>query len=744
MVNDLLNSFIDASSRYNHIVFDSRTQRFERAGLRHAIATFFGSAEATAKNKATLDAIKRFITEEQMDEYGQSNSREFKNYFSGINASKVIESSTINRIITKFRDDMSVLHVSQEADKIINEYFSQDGNYGVFRPDGPKNLFPREPLERIARFIVDDALRQNPVSDSESLELFRYEATQSLNGIMWSLSLFIEYNAAGGEEIVKLFDIIGKYDAEKGDGGNCLNRFMAALSGILVNGDGLGCDEIALSYFLSILLYENGLELIKNDRFSGAEIAAAFNTISQYPSFRMSEYLSAAFELKLKAGEMFQNFERMEVLEGLAKVIPSVHKEDMEDFLSITSQALKRDAQMPSSADDVENCARKVNDALLFLRSQSECHPDALKDGVQLMKDLKTAVDAVTLSSLLNMAKKVTDGILDPENSVCDSIDRNLSSICFTGSAIDSGINKDEKNWIVTKFILATAAKVSYPQPTNTTGSDAVRQRTCGSRILSSARDLQVLYTRAGGPLCAKYSRALEFLADRYWMSDLYDQYNADEPNVCNVSEELLEKYEVQKRTEAKIDRYKIEVTDYRALDGLQESRKEELAALIDGIVGKSQILASDKTRVKQLVLQDIAYHCQVSKGALPDDKEIRQVTQRYCRLAKWGGSLLDRLENEVPAGFRKAVVLVLESYDFSSDRKLFDMLVKNQKALKSIKEYVDECEKRDVHMGIPEGSSVQASDIHTILTGQLAAREKFDSKRNIHLSAFYSHSTIS
>ena len=744
MANDLLNSFIDASSRYNHIVFDSRTQRFERAGLRHAIATFFGSAEATAKNKATLDAIKRFITEEQMDEYGQSNSRELKNYFSGINASKVIESSTINRIITKFRDDMSVLHVSQEADKIINEYFNQDGNYGVFRSDGPKNLFPREPLERIARFIVDDTLRKNPVSNSESLEMFRYEATRSLNGIMWRLSLFIEYNAAGGEEIVKLFDIIGKYDAEKGDGGNCLNRFMAALSGILENGDGLGCDEIALSYFLCILLYENGLELIKNDRFSGAEIAAAFNTVSQYPSFKMSEYLSAAFELKLKAGEMFQNFERMEVLEGLARVIPSVHKEDMEDFLSITSQALKRDAQMPSSADDVENCARKVNEALLFLRSQSECHPDALKDGVQLMKDLKTAVDAVTLSSLLNMAKKVTDGILDPENSVCDSIDRNLSSVCFAGNTIASEMNKDKKNWIVTKFILATAAKVSYPQPTDTAGANTVHQRTCGSRILSSARDLQVLYTRAGGPLCAMYAKALEFLVDRYWMSDLYDQYNADEPNVCNVSEELLEKYEVQKRTEAKIDRYKIEVTDYRALDGLQEPRKEELAALIDGIVGKSQILASDKTRVKQLVLQDIAYHCQVSKGELPDDKEIRQVTQRYCRLAKWGGSLLDRLENEVPAGFRKAVVLVLERYDFSSDKKLFDMLVKNQKALKSIKEYVDECEKRDVRMGIPEGSSVQASDIHTILTGDVASREKFDPKRNIRLSAFYSHSTVS
>ena len=738
MVNDLLNSFIDASSRYNHIVFDSRTQRFERAGLRHAIATFFGAPDATAKNRATLDAIKSFLEDEQMEEFGHCNPDKLKGYFSGIKESKVIESSTINRIINKFRDDMSVLHVSQEADKIINEYFSQDGNYGVFRSDGPKNLFPKEPLEKIARFIVDDALRQNPVSDSESLELFRYEATQSLNGIMWRLSLFIEYNAAGGDEIVKLFDIIGKYDAEKGDGGNCLNRFMAALSGILVNGDGLGCDEIALSYFLCILLYENGLELIKNDRFSGAEIAAAFNTVSQYPSFRMSDQLSTALELKLKAGEM-----QMEALEGLVRVIPSVREEDMEDFLSIAFETLNRNEQMLSSADDVEDCASRINDTFKFLRSQSECHPEALKDGVQLMKDLKTAVDAETMASLLNMAKKVTDGILHPENAVCDSIDRNLSSICFAGNTIASEIDKDEKNWIVTKFVLSAAAKVSYPQTTNRIGENAAQQYTCGTRILSSARDLQSLYTRAGGPLCAKYARALEFLADRYWMSDLYDQYNADEPNVRNVSDALLEKYEMQKRTMAKSDRYKIKITDYREFDGLQESREKELAAFIDEIVSRARILPSDKTRVKQLVLQDIAHHCQASKGRLPDDKEIRQTAQRYCRLAQWGGALLDRLANEVPVSFRKAVILVLAGYDFSSDRKLFDMLTKNQKVLKSIKEYVDECEKGAVRTGMPEGSSVQASYIHTILTGQSAPHEKFDSNRNIHLSAFYSHSAL-
>ena len=743
MANDLLNSFVDASRQYNHIVFDSQTQRFERAGLRHSIATFFGSAAATAKNKATLDAIRCFMEEEQMDEFGHCNPSELKGYFSGIKASKVIESSAINQIIDKFRDDMSVLHITEEAEKIVDEYLREEDNYSIFNSAELKGCFPRERIERTARFIVDDTLRKYPVSNYRSLEMFRYEAKQSLTRITWRLSLFIAHNTTEGKEIAKIFNIIEKHNAEKGNGGNCIDRFLSALTGILENGGELGCDEIALSFFLGILLYENGLELIKDERFSGAEIAAAFNTVSQHASFRMSEQLSTAFELKLKAGKMFQNFEQMEVLEGLARVIPDVRKEDMEDFLSIASEAVKCNAQMLFSADDVEDCVRRINDTFQFLRSQSEHHPDALKDGVQLMKDLKAAVDAETMASLLNMAKKVTDGILNPENSVCDSIDRNLSSICFAGNAITSETNKDEKNWIVAKFVLSAAAKVSYPQTTNIAGAVVVHQRTCGSRILSAARDLQALYTRAGGPLCAKYARALEFLVDRYWMSDSYDQYDADEPNVCNVSKALLEKYEMQKRTEAKSEKYKIETEDYREFDGVWESRKKELTAFIDGIIGRARILASDKIRVKQLVLQDIAYHCRISKGRLPEITEIQQATQRYCRFAKWGGALLDRLENEVPVSFRKAVVVVLEGYDFSSDKKLFEMLVKNQKVLNSIKEYVDACEKRDARLRIPEGSSVQASDIHAILTGQSASHENFDSKSNIHLSTFYSYTTL-
>ena len=738
MASDIELSFYNATSRYNRIVFDNRTQRFERAGLRHAIAAFFGVPEATAKNRATLDAIRGFLEDEQMEEFGYCNPGKLKGYFSGIKTSKTIESASINRIIDRFRDDMSILHVEDEAEKIVRGYLDEEGNRAVFESPELKGRFTREMVGRIARFVVDDTLRKHPVSNSQSFGLFRYEATQSLATVMWRLSSFVGHNPAEGHEIAKLFDILGKHDAEKEDGGNCLDRFLAALSAILKDGDGFGCDEIALSFFLDALLYGNGLELIKDGRFSGAEIAAAFNAVSKHPPLRMGGNLSAALELKLKAGEI-----QMEALEGLLRVIPDVRKEDMGDFLAIALETLKRNGQMLSSADDVEDCAGRINDTFQFLRSQSECHPEALKDGVQLMKDLKTAVGAETMASLLNMAKKVTDGILNPENSVCDSIDRNLSSVCFAGNAIASETDKNEKNWIVAKFVLSSAAKVSYPQTANRTDGNVAGQRVCGTRILSSARDLQALYARAGGPLCAKYARALAFLADRYWMSESYGQYDADEPNVCNVSDALLEKYEIQKRTEAKSGRCKTEIADYREFDGLQDSRKKELAALVDGVVGNARILPSDKTRVTQLVLQDVAHHCRASKGKLPDVGEIRKAAQRYCSLAQWGGTLLDRLANEVPVRFRKAVVFVLEGYDFSSDGKLFDMLAKNQKVLKSIEEYVGECEKEAVRTGLPEGSAVHASCIHTILTGQSAPREIFDPRRNIHLSAFYSHSAL-
>ena len=64
MANDLLTSFKTASRQYGHIVFNDRTQEFERAGKRHAIATFFGTADAKAKNNLTLCKLKEALAAE--------------------------------------------------------------------------------------------------------------------------------------------------------------------------------------------------------------------------------------------------------------------------------------------------------------------------------------------------------------------------------------------------------------------------------------------------------------------------------------------------------------------------------------------------------------------------------------------------------------------------------------------------------------------------------------------------------
>ena len=64
MENDLLTSFKTASRRHGHIVFNDRTQEFERAGIRHAIASFFGTANAKAKNDLTLSKLKEALAAE--------------------------------------------------------------------------------------------------------------------------------------------------------------------------------------------------------------------------------------------------------------------------------------------------------------------------------------------------------------------------------------------------------------------------------------------------------------------------------------------------------------------------------------------------------------------------------------------------------------------------------------------------------------------------------------------------------
>lgn len=108
MANDLLTSFTAASRAHSHIVFNERTQEFERAGKRHAIASFFGSPDARAKNNLTLQKIKEALNAEVSDgirsiEYGKVAD----GIFASVDAGRRIKSSTINAIIRSFRQEFA-------------------------------------------------------------------------------------------------------------------------------------------------------------------------------------------------------------------------------------------------------------------------------------------------------------------------------------------------------------------------------------------------------------------------------------------------------------------------------------------------------------------------------------------------------------------------------------------------------------------------------------------------------------
>lgn len=105
MANELLTSFKAASRQYNHVVFNDRTRQFERAGKRHAIATFFGTADAKRKNQATLAALKDALRIEVSKGgrfSGLKDEAATDSLFAGVDGDKRIKSNTIRSIINEF------------------------------------------------------------------------------------------------------------------------------------------------------------------------------------------------------------------------------------------------------------------------------------------------------------------------------------------------------------------------------------------------------------------------------------------------------------------------------------------------------------------------------------------------------------------------------------------------------------------------------------------------------------------
>lgn len=104
MANDLLTSFKTASRQYGHIVFNDRTQEFERAGKRHAIATFFGTADAKAKNNLTLCKLKEALAAE-VQEGGRfyGIGKDTDSLFASVKSSGRMSSRVLMSIVDNYR-----------------------------------------------------------------------------------------------------------------------------------------------------------------------------------------------------------------------------------------------------------------------------------------------------------------------------------------------------------------------------------------------------------------------------------------------------------------------------------------------------------------------------------------------------------------------------------------------------------------------------------------------------------------
>ena len=778
MANELFNSLRNACMAGGHIVFregvGGEAGRFERAGKRHAIATFFGSSGAKELNRNTLNKIKEVLNAERTaDSVGLlSNDTFSRSYFTDSRSmtiadtgDKRVESSVVKKIITSMQKDVSSNPAVREAvkEKVLEKFLSDPFNYDCMDACvGAKGGDVRDVAETVARILLNDAMRRNPIESHEQLMQFRNEMPRNLVGSIHMMGAYFKHIEEDAEEFGALMEKFRDIDAANGGRSNNLERFVLTLVNAVASNDGeVRCDEIAVSRFLWALSYEKGQRLISEHEFSPDEMLDAYRTVTECKinvvaqdgalqnELAMERYL-AALEIKLSYGDIFGGFKPPEgsatpdreyvrnVLSGLAAVLPEVGDGDVDDFLAVMADVLKCNANIGSSAESVENAAKAVKDAIQFLRGQEEVHPEALKDGVQLMKDLHAPIDANTMKSLLNLVKNTADGI-SAGGTFAEATDRNLASVCFAGNGISSVLGTDEKNRVVTEFILSSVPKVRYAEVTDRLGNVTSTQRNCADIILSSlGRDLRAFYSRVGGPLCAKYAQALDFLVDKYWKSGLCNKIRPDEVNAFHVPEALKKKYETEIRTAVKPGACVTSPGGYVELTGARAERANAAGVLIDGILARNRMFDGDRDRVKQLVLQSIALRCR-NGNDVPDDSTVRLITSRYCRMAKWGGALLDRLEKEVPVSHRKAVVLCLEAYDCSSDGRLFDMLTKDRVVLDRVKEYIDECSANDNRAGAMEGTSVNAYYIHQILTGEVGSQMDLDSRQNPLLFNIYS-----
>ena len=162
MKNMLLNSLGNACRAYGHIVYNSRlnngTGGFERAGKRHAIASFFGTAGAKAKNQMTLTKIKELLSAEVANGgrfYGSTT--DIDGLFASVDGNKRICSKTVGAIVRDFRQsaksDPEVLR-AHKAD-FVKELLKNESSGVLSR----KSMAELVGVERLSERLTGDATK---------------------------------------------------------------------------------------------------------------------------------------------------------------------------------------------------------------------------------------------------------------------------------------------------------------------------------------------------------------------------------------------------------------------------------------------------------------------------------------------------------------------------------------------------------------------------------------------------------
>ncbi|MBQ9741612.1 MAG: hypothetical protein IJV91_11840, partial [Kiritimatiellae bacterium] len=269
MANELFNSLSRACRAGGHVVYREGTNgaagRFERAGKRHAIATFFGSASAKEVNQKTLDKIKEVLNAERTaDSVGVLSRDTFDaTYFSDARSLKIensgdkrVESAAIKRIIADIRNDIvsnpAVIEASK--DKLIDGYLDNAMNYSFMEYCVEEGGNTKDMAEMMAKILLNDAVRRSPIETHEQLETFRREMPQLLIRNINSFGVYLRHIESDGKDFGALFERFRNFDAENGGQTNCLERFVLTLYKIVQFKDGeCKCDEVAASRFMSAL-----------------------------------------------------------------------------------------------------------------------------------------------------------------------------------------------------------------------------------------------------------------------------------------------------------------------------------------------------------------------------------------------------------------------------------------------------------------------------------------------------------